>query len=375
MAQKKDYYEVLGVSRNASAEDIKKSYRKLAMQHHPDRNPGNKPAEESFKEAAEAYAVLSDSEKRAQYDQFGHSMGGRGFQGFDGFEDAFRGFGDVFGDIFEDFVGGGGSARGGGRTRARRGADLEIGVELTLTDVLNGKEKQLEIPRHETCSDCSGSGAKPGSKKTPCQECRGQGEVRVSQGFFTMRRTCSSCRGEGEKIEKPCGTCYGAKRVRQTRKIKVKLPPGVDHGMRLKMNGEGEAGESGGPRGDLYILMHVAPHELFERKDENLYCEVLVPYTVAVLGGEIKVPTLTEEAKLKIPHGTPAGKILKIKGSGLPVLSRETMRGDLFVRMDIDVPAKVTDDERRMLEQFAKMRGDKIQARKKGFFENLKESF
>lgn len=373
MAQKKDYYEVLGVSRNASAEDIKKSYRKLAMQHHPDRNPGNKPAEESFKEAAEAYAVLSDPEKRAQYDQFGHSMGGRGFQGFDGFEDAFRGFGDVFGDIFEDFVGGGSSSRGG-RVRARRGSDLEIGVELTLTDVLNGKEEPLEIPRHETCSECSGSGAKPGSKKTPCQECRGQGEVRVSQGFFTMRRTCHSCRGEGEKIEKPCGTCHGEKRVRQTRKLKVKLPPGVDHGMRLKMTGEGEAGENGGPRGDLYILMHVAPHELFERKDENLYCEVLVPYTIAVLGGEIKVPTLTEDAKLKIPHGTPAGKILKIKGAGLPILSRDTQRGDLFIRVDIDVPSKVADDERKLLEQYAKLRGDKIQSRKKGFFEHLKES-
>ncbi len=372
MAQKRDYYEILSVSRTSSAEEIKKNYRKLAMQYHPDRNPGDVKAEEAFKECAEAYAVLSDAEKRAQYDQFGHSLGGRGFQGFEGFEDAFRGFGDVFGDIFEDFIGGGGR---GGRSRTRRGADLEIGVALTFEDVLHGKEKQLEIPRHETCGECKGSGAKPGSKKAVCNECRGQGEVRISQGFFTMRRTCHACRGEGEKIEKPCAVCHGAKRVRQTRKIKVKLPPGVDNGMRLKMTGEGEAGENGGPRGDLYILMQVEPHELFERKDENLYCEVLVPYTAAVLGGEIKVPTLTSEASLKIPHGTPAGKILKIKGEGLPVLSRENLRGDLFVRIEIDIPAKVHDEERKLLEQYAKLRGNKIQLRKKGFFEHLKESF
>lgn len=371
--QKRDYYEVLGVSRNASADDIKKVYRKLAMQYHPDRNPGDQKAEEAFKECAEAYAVLSDPEKRAQYDQFGHSMGGRGFQGFEGFEDAFRGFGDVFGDIFEDFLGGGGGR--GGRTRVRRGADLEIGVELTLEDVLNGKEKSLEIPRHETCGDCKGTGAKPGSKKTPCTECRGQGEVRISQGFFTMRRTCHVCRGAGEKIEKLCSTCHGEKRVRQTRKLKVKLPPGVDHGMRLKMNGEGEAGENGGPRGDLYVLMHIQPHDLFERKEENLYCEVLVPYTVAALGGEIEVPTLTAQAQLKVAHGTPAGKILKVKGEGLPVLGREGQRGDLFVRVEIDIPVKLRDEERKLLEQYAKLRGDKIQPRKKTFFENLRESF
>src|SRR3989338_1674543 len=228
MAKKRDYYQVLGVDRGASAEDIKKAYRKLAMQHHPDRNPGDHAAEESFKEAAEAYAVLSDPEKRAQYDQFGHTLGGRVFQGFEGFEDAFRGFGDVFGDIFEDFLGGG--RRSGGRSRARRGADLEIGIELTLEEVLYGKEKTLEFPRQETCGECKGTGAKAGSKKTPCQECRGQGEVRISQGFFTMRRTCQACRGEGERIEKPCSACRGAKRVRETRKLKVKIPPGVDTG-------------------------------------------------------------------------------------------------------------------------------------------------
>ncbi len=373
MSSKRDYYEVLGVEKNAGSEDLKKAYRKLAMKYHPDRNPGDKPAEEKFKEAAEAYAVLSDSEKRAQYDQFGHAMGGRGFQGFEGFEDAFRGFGDVFGDIFEDFLGGGGR-RGGGRSRARRGADLEVTVELTLEEVLKGKEAALEIPRHESCGECQGTGAKPGSKKTPCQECRGQGEVRISQGFFTMRRTCHACRGEGERIEKPCTVCHGAKRVRQTRKLKVQIPPGVDTGMRLKMNGEGEAGETGGMRGDLYILMQVKPHPLFERKEETIYCEVLIPYSVAVLGGEIQVPTLTEEVPLKIPAGTPAGKILKVKGAGIPALSRESARGDQLVRVDIHIPSKVNDEERKLLEHYAKQRGDKIQARKKGFFEHIKES-
>jgi len=374
MAQKRDYYQVLGVDRGASAEDIKKAYRKLAMQHHPDRNPGDHAAEESFKEAAEAYAVLSDPEKRAQYDQFGHSMGGRGFQGFEGFEDAFRGFGDVFGDIFEDFFGGA-SPRGGGRSRARRGSDLEMAVTLTLEEVLSGKEENLEIPRHEICSECKGSGAKPGSKKMTCPDCQGHGEVRVSQGFFTLRRTCHTCQGEGEKIEKACTLCRGKRRMPQVRKLKLRIPPGVDNGMRLKMSGEGEAGEGGGPRGDLYLHMQVKPHDLFERQAENLFCEVLVPYTVAVLGGDIKVPTLTGDTHLKIPHGTPAGKIFKVKSCGLPRISRGEGLGDLFVRMDIDVPAKVSEAERKLLEQYARLKGDKTQARKKNFFEQLKESF
>ncbi len=373
MSQKRDYYQVIGVERGASGEDIKKSYRKIAMQYHPDRNPGNHEAEEKFKEAAEAYAVLSDSEKRAQYDQFGHSMGGRGFQGFEGFEDAFRGFGDVFGDIFEDFFGG--SARGGGRSRARRGSDLEMAVTLELAEVLSGKEQSVEIPRQEICGECKGSGAKPGSKKITCQTCQGHGEVRVSQGFFTMRRACPGCQGAGEKIEKACGVCHGRKRVEQIRKLKLRIPPGVDNGMRLKMMGEGEAGENGGPRGDLYLHLQVKPHTLFERRQEHLYYEVLVPYTVAVLGGEVNVPTLTGESLLKIPHGTPAGKILKIKGEGLPVISHGEGRGDLFVRIDIEVPAKTSEAERKLLEQYARLRGEKVLARKKNFFEQLKETF
>ncbi len=269
MATKRDYYEILGVPRNASAEEIKKNYRKLALQYHPDRNPGDKPSEEKFKEAAEAYAILSDSEKRAQYDQFGHSMGGRGFQGFEGFESSFGSFGDIFGDLFEDFFGGGSSRSR--RTRARQGADLEMGFEISLEEVLKGKESSIEIPRRETCNECNGSRMASGSKKKVCPDCGGAGEIRVSQGFFSMRRTCSTCRGEGEKIEKPCPACHGEGRVKKNRKMNVKVPAGIENGSRLRVLGEGEAGEHGGPRGDLYIHVTVKEHSVFERRGCPFY--------------------------------------------------------------------------------------------------------
>ncbi len=373
MAAKRDYYEILSVSRAASADDIKKSYRKLALQYHPDRNPGDKMAEEKFKEAAEAYAVLSDNEKRAQYDQFGHSLGGRGFQGFEGFEDAFRGFGDVFGDIFEDFFGGGtgGRGRSGG---VRRGSDLELAVEMTLEEVLKGKEAALEVPRRETCGECRGSGAEPGSKKMTCQDCGGRGEVRISQGFFTLRRTCPRCQGEGEKIEKPCKACRGGGRVQKVRKLSVKIPAGIDSESRLKMAGEGEAGERGGSRGDLYIAVLVKDHPSFERRGSDLFCEVLVPFTTAALGGEISVPTLDGKTDLKLAAGTPSGKILKIKGQGLPSLGHPTLRGDQYVRMDIEVPSKMNEGERRLLQEFAKQRGEKAQIKKKGILDHLKDA-
>lgn len=374
MAQKRDYYEVLGVERTAGAEEIKKSYRKLAMQNHPDRNPGNQEAEERFKEAAEAYAVLSDAEKRAQYDQFGHSMGGRGFQGFEGFEDSFRGFGDIFGDIFEDFFGGGTGGRRG-RSRVRRGSDLELRLEITLEEVLKGKQTEIEVPRQELCGDCQGSGAAPGSKKAVCKDCGGHGEVRVSQGFFTLRQTCPSCRGEGEKVENACSACHGAKRVRRVRKLKIKVPPGVESGMRLKMTGEGEAGDSGAPRGDLYIHIMVKDHKHFERKAENLYCELLVPYAMMALGGELQVETLTGTVELNVPAGTPSGEILKIKAEGLPHIQNASVRGDLYVRVDVDVPKKLTEAEKKLLKEYAKLRHEKIQTKKKSFFEHLKESF
>lgn len=374
MTTKRDYYEILGIERTASFEEIKKSYRKLALQHHPDRNPDDKHAEEKFKEAAEAYAVLSDQEKRAQYDQFGHSLGGRGFQGFHGFEDNFRGFNDIFGDLFEDFFGASFSGRQGG-VRARRGADLEFSFEMTLEEVLTGRETNLEIPRRETCGECKGSGAETGSKKITCAECKGRGQVTMTQGFFTMRRSCPKCHGEGEKIEKPCHACKGSGRALKTRKLNIKIPPGVDTGARLKLTGEGEAGEKGGGRGDLYIHISIKEHEIFIRKEEHLYCEVGIPYTVAVLGGDIKVPTLTKETDLKIPSGIPSGKMLKVKGEGLPVLHHPSHRGDLFVRVDIEVPSKISEAERKLLQEYAKLRGEKAKAKKKGLFEHVKDFF
>ncbi len=362
---KRDYYEVLSVTRTADGETIKKSYRKLALQYHPDRNPGDKASEEKFKEAAEAYAVLSDPDKRARYDQFGHSMGGAGFSGFEGFQDAFGGFSDIFGDLFEDFFGGGGGRR---RGRGQRGSDLEYTVELELTEVLTGKSFDLEIPRKETCGECQGTGAEKGSKKKVCPDCGGRGEVRVSQGFFTLRRTCGRCRGEGESIEKPCQACRGEGRVRKTRKLQVKIPAGIEHGSRLRVTGEGEAGQGGASRGDLYIQILVKKSRTFERQGHDIYCEVLIPYTVAVLGGEVEVPTLTGKTKLEIAGGTPCGKVLKIKGEGMPVIGMESRRGDEYVKVDIEVPTKLGKQERELLEKFAAERKEKVQA-KRGIFQ------
>ena len=373
MAGKRDYYEVLGVTRSSTADEIKEAYRKIAMQNHPDKNPGNKEAEDKFKAAAEAYAILSDKEKRAQYDQFGHSLGGQGFQGFEGFAENFGGFSDIFGDLFEDFFGG--ARGGGGARRARRGADLQIGFSLTLEEVLTGKETVLEIPRLEICADCQGSGAAPGSKRTPCTDCRGQGEVRVSQGFFTLRRTCPSCHGEGEKVEKPCPSCRGQRRVKKTRKLNIKIPVGIHSQSRLKVAGEGEAGEVGGRRGDLYVILEVKDHDFFERRDEDLVCTLMVPFTTAALGGEVECPTLTKPKSVTLHPGTPSGKVLKLKGEGLPHLQNPDSRGDLYARVEIDVPAKLSAEEKKLLSALAKLRGDKVETRKKDFFQRLKETF
>ncbi len=363
---KRDYYEVLSVERTADGETLKKSYRKLALQYHPDRNPGDKAAEDKFKEAAEAYAVLSDPEKRARYDQFGHSMGGGGFSGFEGFQDAFGGFNDIFGDLFEGFFGGGGSGHGR-RGRGKRGSDLEYTVEMELAEVLASKTYDLEIPRKETCGECGGSGAEKGSKRKVCTDCGGRGEVRISQGFFTMRRTCPRCQGEGESIEKPCQACRGEGRVRKTRKLQVKIPAGIEHGSRLRVTGEGEAGQGGAGRGDLYIQILVKKHKIFERQGQDIYCERLIPYTVAALGGEVEVPTLTGSTRLEIASGTPAGKVLKIKGEGITVFGTTDRRGDEYVKVDIEVPTKLTKSERELLEKLAAERKEKVSA-KKGFF-------
>lgn len=365
MPPKRDYYEVLSVARDASEETIKKAYRKLALQHHPDRNPESKEDEEKFKEAAEAYAVLSDKEKRSLYDQFGHSMGGRGFQGFEGFEEHFRGFDDILGSFFDNFFGGGSQGRGG----ARRGANLQMRVQITLEDVLKGKEMTIEVPGLETCHECKGAGAAPGSKRVKCRDCDGYGQVRVTQGFFTLRRTCPKCNGEGEKIEKPCAACQGQGRVRQTRKLNLKIPAGIDADSRLKVTGEGEAGEKGGPRGDLYGVVQIKEHSFFERRDSDLFCEALVPFSIAALGGELEVPTLEGHHLLKIAAGTPSGETLKLKGLGLPRLHHPSVRGDQYVRVEIDVPKKLSAEEKQLLQKLAQLRQEKIQMKKKGLFQ------
>ncbi len=374
MQTKRDYYEVLGIARSAAVEEIKKAYRKLALKYHPDRNPGNKEAEEKFKELAEAYAVLSDPEKRAQYDQFGHSLGGGGFQGFRGSEEAFRGFEDIFGDLFDDFFGGSTGARGR-RQGGRRGSDLETSVELTLEEAFRGKEISLEIPRQENCTVCGGSGAAPGSKKSICPECRGTGEIRMTQGFFSLRRTCPRCQGQGEKIDKLCSECRGRGQVARSRKLNVKIPPGMDADSRLKMTGEGEAGERGGPAGNLYVRIVVKPHEIFGRQGSDIYCDLLIPFPVAALGGEIQVPTLDGKVKLKVPGGTPAGKMFRLREKGMPFINHRG-RGDQLVRVEIDVPGKLSEREKALLQELAKERKDSMGTpKKKGLFDRFKDSF
>ncbi len=366
---KRDYYEVLGVSKSAPADDIKKAYRKLALKFHPDRNPDDKQAEEKFKEAAEAYAVLSDSEKRTQYDQFGHSLGGSGFQGFRGAEGAFEGFGDIFGDLFEDFFGGGSS-----RTRRRsagRGSDLEYQLEISFEDAAFGKEVPIEIPRLEKCSHCEGGGAEPGSKRTACPECRGVGEIRMSQGFFSFRQTCPKCRGEGERIEKPCRECHGRGRVERRRKIDLKIPAGIETGNRLKISGEGEAGERGGERGSLYVLVRVKPHPIFERDGNDVLCEAKISMAEAALGTKIEAPTLYGKVQLKIPAGTQPGTILRIKEKGFPDL-RGRGHGDELVRISVVIPENLKDQERKLLEEFLRIHPD---SSKKNFFTKWREKF
>jgi molecular chaperone DnaJ len=356
MAQR-DFYEILGVSKGADQDSIKKAYRKLAMQYHPDKNPDNPEAEEKFKEAASAYEILSDPEKRARYDQYGHSAfqsanGGRGFQNM---EDIFG----SFGDIFEDFFGGGG--RGRQRRRdARRGADLRYVTEIFLKEVIEGIEKEIEFDTEENCKTCSGSGAEKGSQPTTCGTCGGSGQVVRQQGFFTMATTCPSCQGEGNVIKNPCKSCRGKGRTKVHRKIQVKIPPGVDTGTRLRVSGEGEGGFLGGPSGDLYVEIRVRDHDLFERRDEDLVSEVDVDFIQLILGAEIDVPTVTGREKLQIPRGTQPGDTVKLAGQGLPSL-RGSRRGDIYYQIGVNIPEKVSKEEETLLRDLAQVRGIPVQ--------------
>ena len=345
---KRDYYQVLGVAKNASEAEIKKSYRRLAMKYHPDRNTGDMSAEaeKTFKEAKEAYEVLSDAQKRAAYDQFGHagvdpSMGaGQGFGGGASFSDI---FGDVFGDIF-------GGGRGGGGSRVQRGADLRYNLELSLEDAVAGTSVKIKVPAWVQCGSCGGSGAKKGSSPSTCGTCQGAGQVRMQQGFFSVQQTCPTCHGRGTVIEDPCPACRGQGRLQETKTLSVKVPAGVDTGDRIRLAGEGEAGDRGGPPGDLYVQVHVREHPIFTRDDSNLYCEVPIAFTTAALGGELEVPTLNGKVVLKIPEGTQAGKMFRMRGKGVKPV-RGGPQGDLICRVLVETTVKLTEYQRSLLRE------------------------
>jgi molecular chaperone DnaJ len=380
---KRDYYEILTVERTATDGEIKSAYRKLALKYHPDRNPGDKQAEEHFKECAEAYAVLADGDKRAAYDRFGHAgvASAAGAGGFDpsvftGFEDILGGLGDIFG--FGDLLGGG-RRRGG----PQRGRDLRYDLEISFEESAQGAETTIQIPREENCDACKGSGAAPGTQPTMCSMCRGQGQVRTQQGFFTVARTCPQCRGAGKIITKPCESCRGAGRISKERKITVKIPAGIATGQQLRLQGEGEAGYAGGPGGSLYVVVQVQEHEFFRRDGMNLFCEVPVNFTTVVLGGEIEVPTLDGVETVKVPESTPTGTTLRLRGKGMPDVNGRG-RGDLFATVQVKTPRKLNKEQRQAIEQLSKvLPKDKFEPRKReeeqqeerNLFDRVKDMF
>jgi molecular chaperone DnaJ len=343
-----DYYEILGVPRNASEQEIKSAYRKLALKYHPDRNPGNKEAEDKFKEAAEAYSVLCDSDKRERYDRFGHAgVGGAGAQGFD--PTIFSDFGDILGDFF-----GFGNLFGGRRGGPRRGMDLRYNLELTFEEAAFGTESQLQIPRNDTCTSCKGSGSAPGTQPSSCPNCQGRGQVTYQQGFFSVARTCGRCHGAGRIVTSPCSGCAGQGVVPIERKLQIKIPPGVDNGSQLRITGEGEPGTQGAPPGDLYVVVRVQEHPIFKREDSHLFCDLSISFAQAALGASVDVPTLDEEpARLAIPAGTQTGTGFKIKGRGVPHLGHKG-RGDLHVTVRVLVPTKLTAEQKKLIEELGK---------------------
>ncbi|OGW62615.1 MAG: molecular chaperone DnaJ [Nitrospirae bacterium RBG_16_64_22] len=350
---KRDYYEVLGVPRDAGEAEIKKAFRRMAVKHHPDKNPGDKGAEEKFKEANEAYEVLSNQEKRAFYDRFGQAPGAGGFEGFGG-GGGFGGVGDIFEEVFSDFFGGGGRRR---RPRAERGNDILQSVEVSFEEAAFGKEAAIRLSRPETCGACRGTGGRSGSGPAECPTCRGAGEVRYQQGFFTIRRTCSHCNGEGRVVSHPCETCRGRGSVPSEKTITVKIPPGIDDGGRLRLMGEGEHGRRGGPPGDLYIEVRVTPHPLFRREGNDVVCEIPVSFPRVALGGTIDIPTLTGTAPLKIPPGTQTGRVFRLKGKGIADVRGRGI-GDQQVRIAVVTPQKLTPRQRELLEEFAALAGE-----------------
>ncbi|MGI1678947.1 MAG: molecular chaperone DnaJ [Cellvibrionaceae bacterium] len=368
---KRDYYEILGVDKNVSGPDLKKAYRRVAMKHHPDRNPDNKESEEIFKEASEAYEILSDEDKRASYDRHGHAgVGGAG--GMGGGE-GFGNFSDVFGDVFGDIFGGGGGGRG--RGGPARGSDLRYTLDLSLEDAVKGTTVKIKVPTLVACKPCDGTGAKSGSKPSKCSTCAGIGQVRMQQGFFSVQQTCPSCRGKGSIITDPCSSCGGQGRIEETKTLSVKVPAGVDTGDRIRLGGEGEAGMDGGPAGDLYVQVSVQQHEIFERDGKNLYCEIPISFVDAALGGEHEVPTLDGRVKLKIPAETQTGKLFRLRAKGVTPI-RGGSAGDLMCRVAVETPVNLNAKQKDLLKEFQKsMKGDKNSPRQSSWFEGMKNFF
>jgi molecular chaperone DnaJ len=367
---KRDYYEVLGVNRDASEDDIKKAYRKLAMQHHPDRNPDNPKAEEKFKEAKQAYEVLTDPDKRAAYDRFGHAgvdaTSGMGAGGAGG-------FGDIFGDIFSEIFGGGGRAR----SNVYRGADLRYNLEISLEDAARGAETRIRVPTLERCETCSGTGAKPGTQPVTCNTCGGAGQVRIQQGFFSLQQTCPRCSGTGKIVREPCATCSGAGRVKKQKTLSVKIPAGVDEGDRIRLSGEGESGVNGGPPGDLYVVIRLKPHQVFTRDGSDLHCEMPVSFTMAALGGELEIPTLDGSAKLRIPAETQTGKVFRLRSKGIKSV-RSNDHGDLFCHVVVETPVSLTSRQKELLRELEAINegeAGKHTPRARSWMEKVREFF
>ena len=381
MANKRDYYEVLGVSREATADELKKAYRKLAVQFHPDKNPGDKSAEEKFKEIGEAYEALSDPDKRAAYDRYGHAAfqggggGGGGFPG-GGFHDAADIFNQVFGSAFgfEDIFGGGRRQRRDPSGRSR-GSDLRYDLEISLEEAARGVEKEIEIEKLGPCQTCSGSGSRSSTAAKTCTTCGGSGQVISSRGFFQIQQTCPTCQGAGQTLADPCPSCKGDGRTRQTSRVRIRIPVGVDSGTRLRTSGNGDGGTRGGPAGDLYVVIHVKAHELFERDGDDLHCIVPIPFPRAALGGEVKVPTLGGSTTIKVPAGTQSGTQFRVRGKGMPVLGGGQRHGDLYVHLEVEVPTKLNAEQRKLLEQLADTMGMENSPKQESFFEKAKKFF
>lgn len=382
MAQ--DYYEILGVSKSATDSEIKKAYRKLAIKYHPDKNKGDKKSEDKFKEISQAYEILSDPSKRQQYDQFGHaaftSGAGRGGAGFNGFHDPFDIFSQVFsgssggggGSIFEELFGMGGNSRR--KSGPIDGSDLRYDIEIEFEDAVYGADKKIRIPRLDTCKKCSGSGCAEGSKRETCSRCNGSGQVSMSQGFFSVRQSCPTCGGEGQTIQNPCKECHGQGRVRAEKNLKIHIPPGVDTGSRLRVAGEGEGGLRGGHPGDLYVIIHVMPHNVFQRDDLDVLCEIPIDFPTAALGGAIEVPTISGKTKMKIPAGTQNGTVLRLKGKGIPALRGGT-RGDQHVKVFIEVPKNLNKDQKELLSKYAEIQNQSSHPMIDSFLEKAKNFF